>query len=107
MRGRVLLVDDEIDTRELLGRAIERAGYACALAGSAPEALARTADSGPFDVVVTDVVLGREDRGGLALMTELRGLGVRAPFVIITAYADVEKVKIGRASCRERVYGLV
>jgi FixJ family two-component response regulator len=87
-------VEDERDTRELLGRALERAGYVCALADSARRARERAADSGPFSAVVTDVVLGRDDHGGLTLMTELRRAGVRAPFVIITAYADVEKVKI-------------
>jgi DNA-binding NarL/FixJ family response regulator len=90
---KVLLVEDERDTRELLGRALERAGYACVLADGAREARERALDAGPFDVVVTDVVLGRDDRGGLVLMTDLRRVGVRAPFVIITAYADVEKVK--------------
>jgi DNA-binding NtrC family response regulator len=94
VKGTVLLVEDERDTRELLGRALERAGYACALADSVREARERAVDTGPFDVVVTDVVLGRDDRGGLGLMTELRRLGVCAPFVIITAYADVEKLKI-------------
>jgi FixJ family two-component response regulator len=88
------LVEDEKDTRELLGRALERAGYVCRLADGALQARQRATDSGPVDVVVTDVVLGRDDRGGLRLMTELRGAGVRAPFVIITAYADVEMVKI-------------
>jgi DNA-binding NarL/FixJ family response regulator len=91
---KVLLVEDERDTRELLGRALERAGYSSVLAESVREARERALTSGPFDVVVTDVVLGRDDRGGLRLMTELRDVGVRAPFVIITAYADVEKLKI-------------
>jgi DNA-binding NtrC family response regulator len=94
LRGTVLLVEDERDTRELLGRALARAGYACALAGGAREALERAASLAPFDVVVTDVVLGRDERGGLALMAELRRVGVRAPFVIVTAYADVQKLKI-------------
>jgi DNA-binding NarL/FixJ family response regulator len=94
VRGRILLVEDEPDTRELLGRALERAGYACALAADAAEAIARAEAEGHLDVVVTDVVLGSDDRGGLTLMNDLRAGGVRAPFVIITAYADVEKVKI-------------
>jgi DNA-binding NtrC family response regulator len=94
VKGTILLVEDERDTRELLGRAIERAGYACALAEGARQARERAAVGDPFSAVVTDVVLGRDDRGGLTLMTDLRRAGVRAPFVIITAYADVEKVKI-------------
>jgi DNA-binding NtrC family response regulator len=94
MKGAVLLVEDERDTRELLGRALERAGYRPVLADGRDQARKRAADSGPFDVVVTDVVLGKDDRGGLDLMSELRALGVEAPFVIITAYADVDKLKI-------------
>jgi DNA-binding NarL/FixJ family response regulator len=89
----ILLVEDELDTRELLGRALGRAGYACITAGTALDALgaARAAES--IDLVVTDVVLGNDAQGGLELMTQLRALGIRAPVVVITAYADVEKLK--------------
>ena len=93
MKGTVLLVEDERDTRELLARAVERAGWRCVVAEDAPSALERAGDAGPLDVVVTDVVLGGDDRGGLRLLTELRARGVRAPVVVITADADVDKVK--------------
>jgi DNA-binding NarL/FixJ family response regulator len=93
-KGTVLLVEDERDTRELLARAIERAGYACLSAAGPGAALALAGQAGFVDVVVTDVVLGGDDHGGLRLMAELRGQGVLAPVVVITAYADVEKVKI-------------
>jgi DNA-binding NarL/FixJ family response regulator len=89
----VLLVEDERDTRELLSRAIERADWRCVVAGELREALERAKDAGFIDVVVTDVVLGADDRAGLALMSELRRAGVHAPVIVITAYADVEKVK--------------
>jgi FixJ family two-component response regulator len=92
--GTVLLVEDERDTRELLTGAITRAGYRCVAAGSAEEALERAASAGFIDVVVTDVVLGADDRGGLHLMRALESAGVLAPVVVITAYADVEKVKM-------------
>ena len=90
----ILLVEDEFDTRELLGRALERAGYTCLTAASAPEALSAARNASSIDLVVTDVVLGTDSMAGLGLMTELRRQGVRAPVVIITAYADVEKLKI-------------
>jgi DNA-binding NarL/FixJ family response regulator len=93
-KGTVLLVEDERDTRELLARAIERAGYRCIAAAGPGAALALCSQAGFVDVVVTDVVLGSDDHGGLRLMSELRGQGVLAPVVVITAYADVEKVKI-------------
>jgi DNA-binding NarL/FixJ family response regulator len=94
VRKTILLVEDEFDTRELLGRALERAGYSAIMAANAAEALSAANAAGPIDVVVTDVVLGRDSLGGLELMTALRRQGVRAPIVIITAYADVEKLKI-------------
>ncbi len=94
MRGTVLLVEDEADTREMLGRALERADLRCVTAADAQSALDRAQEERFIDVVVTDVVLGGDDRGGLLLMTKLRAAGVRAPVVVITAYADVEKVKM-------------
>ena len=90
----VLLVEDEFDTRELLGRALERAGYSALMAENATAALSAAREVNDIDLVVTDVVLGTDSLGGLQLMTELRREGLRAPFVIITAYADVEKLKM-------------
>jgi DNA-binding NarL/FixJ family response regulator len=89
----VLLVEDEYDTRELLARALSRAGYRCVPTATARDALERVATGEAVDVVVTDVVLDQDERGGLRLITELKARGVRAPVIVITAYADVEKVK--------------
>jgi DNA-binding NarL/FixJ family response regulator len=90
----VLLVEDEFDTRELLGRALERAGYECVAAPDRERALAAAREAARIDVVVTDVVLGSDSHGGLELLPQLRKAGVRAPVIVITAYADVEKLKI-------------
>ncbi len=94
MKGTVLLVEDERDTRELLSQAVERAGWRCVAAPTVQEALERAAGAGFVDVVVTDVVLHGDDQAGLKLMGKLRAAGILAPVVIITAYADVEKVKL-------------
>jgi DNA-binding NarL/FixJ family response regulator len=93
-KGTVLLVEDERDTRELLAGAIARAGYLCVTAAGGAEAVAKATAAGFIDVVVTDIVLASDDCGGLRLMSELKAAGVLAPVVVITAYADVEKVKI-------------
>jgi DNA-binding NarL/FixJ family response regulator len=94
VRGTVLLVEDERDTREMLARALERAGWRCVAAADPGEALEHGTAASFVDVVVTDVVLARDDQRGLRLMSELRAAGIRAPVVVITAYADVEKVKL-------------
>jgi DNA-binding NarL/FixJ family response regulator len=93
-KGTVLLVEDERDTREMLAGAVTRAGYRCLAAAHGREALERAAAAGFVDIVVTDVVLGADDRGGLRLMTDLKAAGILAPVIVITAYADVEKVKV-------------
>jgi DNA-binding NarL/FixJ family response regulator len=94
VKGTVLLVEDERDTRELLAGAIARAGYHCVTAIDRAEAIDRATDAAFIDVVVTDIVLGADETGGLRLMTELKTARVLAPVVVITAYADVEKVKM-------------
>jgi len=92
MKAVVLLVEDERDTRELLSLAVERAGYTCLPVANGEAAL--EAAAGAFiDVVVTDVALGEDDRAGLRLIAALRVAGVRAPVIVITAFADLEKVK--------------
>jgi DNA-binding NarL/FixJ family response regulator len=93
-RRTVLLVEDEPDTLELLSRALSREGFACVASDSPASALDRAKSAGFIDVVVTDVVMGGDDRAGLHLLPALRDVGVHAPVVVITAFADVQKVKI-------------
>jgi DNA-binding NarL/FixJ family response regulator len=89
----VLLVEDEADARASLGRSLASAGYRCVTAASFDEALARADAERDLDVVVTDIVLGRADRAGLELIPALRERGIGAPIIVITAFADVDKVK--------------
>ena len=93
MSARILLLDDERDTREMLGRALQRAGYEALLASTAEQALAQLRAEPRVDLLVTDIVLGVEDWRGLRLLAEIRQAGMRIPVVVITAFADVEKVK--------------
>ena len=92
MSETILLVEDELDARVSLSRAIERAGYTCLSAASYDEALALSPD-GILSASVVDIVLGDDDTGGLRLIPHLRSLPGRPPVIVITAFADVEKVK--------------
>jgi DNA-binding NarL/FixJ family response regulator len=89
----VLLVEDDDDTREMLARALARQGYRCVEARTAAEGLEAACAMDFLDLAVTDVVLGDDDRAGLRLLGGLRAAGVHAPVIVITAYADVDKVK--------------
>jgi signal transduction histidine kinase/ActR/RegA family two-component response regulator len=88
---RVLVVDDEPDTRLLLRTVLERCGSEVATAGSAADAIAAFAQSRP-DVIISDIGMPGED--GYELIGKLRaaeaGSGGRVPAIALTAYARVE-----------------
>jgi FixJ family two-component response regulator len=94
MNRTVLLVEDEADTRDVLSRALERAQFACVTADGVQSALDKAKATAFIDVVVTDVVMAGDDRAGLRLLPALSKAGVHAPVIVITAFADVEKLKI-------------
>jgi CheY-like chemotaxis protein len=89
LRGlRVLVVEDEWDTRSLLRETLERCGAAVQEAGSVAAALAQIREWRP-EVVVSDIGMPGED--GYELIRRLReweaGSGRRTPAVALTAFA--------------------
>ena len=87
----VLVVDDEIDGRELVKRLLEMAGATVSMAGSVSEAMERILAGRP-DVLVCDIGMRGED--GYSLIRRLRGLEEKQesvlPAVAVTAYARSE-----------------
>lgn len=88
---RVMIVDDELETRDLLMTMLTRRGAdvrACASAAEALEAIEQWAPS----VVVSDI--GMPDEDGYGLISKLRALeperGGNTPAVALTAYARSE-----------------
>ena len=71
MSPRLLLVEDEIDAREALARALARAGYSVTAVGSAAAALEAARSGLPVDLAVVDVRLGTDERGGVELLRPL------------------------------------
>ena len=88
---RVLVVDDEPDTRELLKEVLERCGAHVRDVGSAHEALEHIKEWRPM-VIVSDIGMPGED--GYALIRQVRewerGVGAWTPAVALTAYARGE-----------------
>jgi CheY-like chemotaxis protein len=85
---RVLVVEDEADTRSLLRETLERCGAEVQEAGSVATALARIREWRP-EVVVSDIGMPGED--GYELVRRLREWdtrsGMTTPAVALTAYA--------------------
>ncbi len=88
---RVLVVEDEDDTRELLLTALEQCGAQVTAVASAAEALA-SFDRLPPDVLVSDLAMPEED--GFSLIRKIRsrtaGQGGEIPAAALTAYARTE-----------------
>ena len=88
---KVLVVDDEADTRELLRVVLERCGAEVTVAGSAGEALDFLKQSRP-DVLVSDIGMPGVD--GYELIKKVRALpsehGGKVPAIALTAYARAE-----------------
>jgi len=86
---RVLVVDDEPDTRDLLVAVIQRCGAEVSAASSAAEAMEMLRRSPP-DVLISDVGMPGED--GLTFMRRVRALppaeGGRVPAIALTAFAS-------------------
>jgi CheY-like chemotaxis protein len=87
--GRLLLVDDAPDIREIARLSLERIGdWTVVPVASGQEALAALKDDGPFDAVLLDVMMPGMD--GPATLQELRagGLPAKTPVVFLTAKAQ-------------------
>ena len=82
----VLVVDDEKNTREGLGRALRR-DYDVVLAESAAAAL-KALDERPAAVMLSDVRMPGED--GLALLRQVREKHPATVCILLTAYGTVE-----------------
>jgi two-component system nitrogen regulation response regulator NtrX len=100
---RILIVDDDVNTLASLSRAFRLAGYEAVVADSAAraEALVRAER---FDLIFTDVVMPGKD--GLAMLADLRELGVTTPVVVVSGQATVDMAvratRIGAADFLEK-----
>jgi CheY-like chemotaxis protein len=88
---RVLLVDDEIETREIISTVVERTGAEVKSCTSAREALNELVEWRP-DVILSDIAMPDED--GYSFINRVRSLpqneGGNTPAAALTAYARDE-----------------
>ena len=88
---RILIVDDEADTRELLKEGLQYCGAKVSVAGSAAEALDALVATSP-DVLISDIGMPGVD--GYDLIRQVRGLprerGGKIPAIALTAYTRTE-----------------
>jgi CheY-like chemotaxis protein len=82
----ILVVDDEEQVRLYVGRVLEQAGYRAVMAGNATEALRISAADGPFDVLLTDLIMPQIC--GDELARRLRVTQPDLPVLYLTGFSD-------------------
>ena len=88
-KHRVLVVDDEASMRELLEIVLGNAGYDVTSV-AAPDGAFQLLEESTFDVVVTDLRMGKDRLAGMDVLAWLRENAPSTPAIMITAYASVE-----------------
>jgi len=88
---KILVVDDDVDTRELIEWVLKRVGAEVTSVGSAREALDVLEREKPH-ILVSDIAMPGED--GYALLKKIRALpperGGRTPAIALTAHSLVQ-----------------
>ncbi|MBN3961121.1 response regulator [Nostoc sp. NMS8] len=102
---RVLVVDDEIDTRNFLSFMFEEYGAFATAVGSVDEALAVLEQTKP-DILISDIGMSEQD--GYTLIRKLRSLepekGGRIPAIALTAYTrEEDRLKVLSAGFQQHL----
>jgi DNA-binding NtrC family response regulator len=86
-RGKVLVIDDELDIREGLRDLLTMEGYTAELASNAAEGLHKL-EGNRYDLVLLDLMM--PDRSGMEVLQEVRQRDRETPIFMITAYGSAE-----------------
>jgi len=87
-KSKILVVDDDADTRDLLTEVLEADGYEVVAASGAQEALA-AGKAGHFDVILSDIRLGPE-LNGLDVLRAFKSIQQDSEVILITAFGSME-----------------
>ncbi len=101
MKYRVLIVDDEADSRDALAELSQRWGYDVQTASDGTEALRRAIEWHP-DVILTDLVMPNMD--GLWLLRALRAELPDCPVVLLTGRGTIQTRGAGHPRGRLRLH---
>ncbi len=85
--ARILAVEDQEEVLTVLRRSLEAIGHEVISAASANEAARLFAEAGPFDLVITDIVMPGKTQGP-SLVEHLRETEPDLPVIFISGYAS-------------------
>ena len=90
--NRILIVEDDVELRQLFARVLEKNGYQVETAENGAEAL-KILGRGYVDLIISDIMMPVMD--GNALVRALREDGVKTPVLMITAKSTLDDMREG------------
>ncbi|MCS7098448.1 MAG: response regulator [Candidatus Methanomethyliaceae archaeon] len=87
MKGRILVIDDDLDIREGISEILKAAGYEVDAVGTALEGIEKSKQK-IYHIAFIDIVL--PDMSGIDLLTKLEERVPKTKKVIITGFATLE-----------------
>jgi len=85
-QGNILLVEDEVELRNVNAEFLSGLGYKVTCAGSGPEALQLAANNGQIDLVISDVVMPK--MSGREFADRLLQIRPNTKLLYVSGYAD-------------------
>ena len=89
MISEILIVDDNVDIRNIINELILDAGYKTRLAANYNQALSEIDKKLP-DVAILDVKLDKGDNDGIELLSHIKSKDKDVPVIIISGHANIE-----------------
>ena len=89
MAKEILIVDDNVDIRNILNELIVDAGYKTRLAANYNQALTEIEKKIP-DVAILDVKLDKGDNDGIELLSHIKSKNNDIPVIMISGHANIE-----------------
>ncbi len=89
-KGRVLVVDNEINLCRIIGAKLVRSGYNVVAVHDGLQAVEKVRES-DFDVVLLDLILPKMD--GLSAFAKIRDMRNALPVIVMTACENAEAVE--------------
>ena len=89
---KILIVEDDLELRQLFARVLEKNGYQVETAEDGAEAL-KILGRGYVDLIISDIMMPVMD--GNALVRALRDDGVKTPVLMITAKSTLDDMREG------------
>jgi len=89
MSTEILIVDDNVDIRNILNDLIKDAGYKTRVAANYNQALTEIDKKLP-DVAIIDVKLDKGDNDGIELLSHIKKKNKDIPVIIISGHANIE-----------------